>query len=91
MKYLLKHGIIAFFAVLVIANVGIFLSGVNLGGKINHYEIEIKKLHEENIDLEKQVVAQESLSNAASQAAELSFTRTTTPLRLESTRYALNR
>lgn len=79
------------FAGLVAANIYIFMSGVALSDEINHYEDEITRLHQENIDLAKKTYDAESLTYAAEVAGKLEFTQKSTPIYLENMKYALNR
>ena len=91
MKFILKNFIWLFFIGLVIGNVYIFISGIQLGNEVNRYEGEINRLHQENTDLEKKVFEVESLRHTASMAAQLDFTEQSTPLILDNSKYALNR
>lgn len=91
MKNILKKSVYVMFVALVAANIYIFMSGVALSDEINHYEDEISRLHQENIDLAKKAYDAQSLSFAADQAAKLDFTEKSTPIYLENMKYALNR
>ncbi len=83
--------IILLFVVLSAVHVYLFVSGIKLGSEINQFEKETKKLKSENIDLERKLYSVESLSNAASQAAALEFSKKSTPLYLNNLGIALNR
>lgn len=76
------------FVGLMVANIYVFLSGVALGDEINHYEKEITRLHQENLDIEKKVYDAESLNYAASMAAAMDFSKKTTPVYLDNLKYA---
>jgi hypothetical protein len=91
MKILFKNILILLFFILLIANTGIFVSGMHLGDDINRFEDEIKKLDQENTILEKEVYRVESLQYAASLSAKLNFVRQSQPLYFENLKYALNR
>jgi hypothetical protein len=90
MNTLIKSTIWGVFFVLIIANIFTFMKGMSIADEINHFESETKKLHQENIELEKQVYNSDSLQNAASLAAVLKFTKQSTPMYLDNM-YALNR
>lgn len=80
-----------FFVFLLAANIYIFLSGMNLSEKINTYEKETRRLHQENIDLEAKAYEANSLQYAASRAAELDFTKKAEPYFLDNLRVALKK
>ena len=88
---MLRYSMGMVMAVLLTANLFVFVYGVNLGNQISHYEREIKRLKQENTALEKQAIAVGSLDHAASMAAALNFSRRATPVYLESLKYAANR
>lgn len=91
MRNVYKNIVLVVFLTLMVGNMYVFLTGVALGDEINHYEKEITRLHQENLDIEKKVYDSESLNYAASVAAQLNFTKTTTPVYLDNLKYALNR
>ncbi|NTU46728.1 hypothetical protein HGA88_03810 [Candidatus Roizmanbacteria bacterium] len=91
MNAYVKLTIWSIFTFLITANVFIFMSGMSLGDEINKYESKTVQIHQENIDLEKQVYNIDSLSNAATQAVAMNFTKKTSPVYLEQMTYALNR
>jgi hypothetical protein len=69
----------------------IFVSGIVLGNQITHFEQEIKKIHQQNVELDKQTSHLDSLEYAASIAASLDFVKRSTPIVLDNLKYALNR
>ena len=89
MKNLIKSAFIFSFIALAIVNLFIFVSSIKMSEKINFYETETKKLHMQNIELEKNLYESGSLSRIASEAAELSFTKTVEPTYLDKLKYAL--
>lgn len=91
MKQLVKQAIWLLFFALMIANVYVFVSGVKLSDELSHYDSEISRLNQENLELEKRVYSVESLTHAASIAAELNFTNAAPPVYLDEQRFALNR
>ncbi|MCL4375050.1 hypothetical protein M1523_04305 [Patescibacteria group bacterium] len=76
---------------LVVANIYLFVRGMYLGDDISRFETKTQQLQQENIELEKKVLAAESLEHAASVAATLGFTSKSQPYSLESLKYAFNR
>ena len=90
MKKLIKNGVWIVMAVIIIANVFLFLNGLTLGDQISTYEASISKLKEENTDLEKKVFQSQSFTYAASMAAALNYTKKTSPLYIENLVYAKN-
>jgi len=79
------------FAVLLFANVSIFISSMYLGEEINRFDSETKQLSQENLNLEKEVYQVQSLQYAASLSAHLNFTKQSQPVYFENLKYALNR
>ena len=88
MKHLTKFSIWAVFLVLVSANIFVFLNGLKLSDKINHFEKDIKNLHQENLGLENKIYEVDSLQYAASLAAQLDFTQKAQPVFLDNLKYA---
>ncbi len=84
MKYLIWFLLL----LLVILNIGVFISSIRLADEISFFEIETKKLHRENVELEKEISFYDSYQYAASQAAELGFIKKATPVYLENLQYA---
>jgi len=80
-----------FFAILVIGNVYIFVSGIKLSDQINHFESETAKIHQENIELENKIFEITSLQQTASMAATLNFTEKPASIVFENNPYAFNR
>ena len=78
-----KPLIILMFVGLAIANIGIFISSMQLSDKITYYDKESKRLKQENLDLEQKIYEVNSLQKAASAAAELEFTKKAEPNYLE--------
>lgn len=91
MKLLAKQAIWLLFFGLMIANVYVFVSGVQLSDELSRYDSEIAMLNQENLELEKKVYSVESLTHAASLAAELQFINVAPPIYLDEQRFALNR
>lgn len=89
MKNLIKTSFIILFITLAVINIYVFVSGIRLGEKINYYDSETKKLHSENIELEKKLYEASSLNTVASEAAELDFTKKVEPTHLDKLKYAL--
>lgn len=91
MKSLVRNSIgVAFFALLA-ANIYIFLNGIHLADQVTYYEHEVTKLRQENVNLEKHVYKFESITYAASIAAELDYVEAKDPMYLTEPGYALNR
>jgi len=91
MKQLIKYGIWIIMPVLLFANMFIFVSGIVLGNQISHFEKETKKIHQQNVELDRQTSHLDSLDYAASIAASLDFVKRSPPIVLENLKYALNR
>ena len=72
-----------FFLGLIIANVSTFVSSIVLGSKINYYEIETRKLHQQNIELEKKAYQVSSYQSIASEAARLNFVKKVEPMYID--------
>lgn len=88
---LLRYSIWFIFLGLFIANLFVFVYGVNLGTQVSIYEKGIKNLKQENTELERKAYSAASLTHAASMAAQLNFTKTSSPVYLDSLKTALNR
>ena len=91
MKALIKASLLLFFITAAIINAYVFVSGISLSERITNFEQETKKLHAQNIDLEKQVFEDNSLSHIASEAADLEFTKKIEPAHLDNLQYALRK
>ena len=88
----MKKILIYFFLFLLIAgNVYSFVSGIELANEIGTFETESKRIHQENIELEKKATTINSLQYAASIAASLDFVKQAAPIYLNNLTYALNR
>lgn len=68
---------------LVAANIFLFVSSIGIGDRITMFEMDTKKLHEENLTLEKKVSNLTSLEFARKQAEEMDFTKIAAPTFLE--------
>lgn len=79
------------FLVLIVANLYIFVSGMNLGQQISYLERETKRLHKENLSLQKKAYEADSLQFAASVAAQLDFAQKAEPYFLENLGFALKK
>jgi len=88
MKSLTRYSIWVIFLVLVSANIYVFLNSLKLSDEINHFENEIKNLHQENLNIENKIYEVNSLKYAASIASELDFTQKAQPIYLENLKYA---
>jgi len=86
-----KRSVWVIFFILLSINIFIFVHSITLGSEINFYEKEIKKVHQENIELSNKTYEIDSLQYAASMAANLEFTQTAKPFYLEGQKYALNK
>ena len=91
MKKGLKFLIAIVFLSLIIVNLYIFVSGMQLSQKISYFENETRKLQKANIDLEKRVYEIGSLDYAATVAAQLDFTQKAEPYFLENLGFALRK
>lgn len=91
MTYIFKHIVGIAFFVLLFGNIYVFMNGVQLSDKIHFYESEVTKLRRENISLEQQVYKFDSISYAASIAAELDYTDSKEMMYVTNPGYALNR
>lgn len=84
-----KPLIILIFIGLAIANIGIFISSMQLSDKITFYDSETKRLKQENLDLEQKIYEINSLQKASSAAAELDFVKKAQPNYLQNLGIAL--
>ncbi len=89
MKKILKYFIYLSFAILIGANIAIFVKSMYLSQQINLFEKETKRLKQENIELEKEAYRINSLQYASSLAAELGFKKKAEPYFLENLGFAL--
>lgn len=90
MKRLLQYGIWVILPVLILANMFVFVSGIVLGDQIGNFEKESKKIHEQNVALEKKTSHLDSLEYAASVAASLDFVKRSSPIVLDTTPLSKN-
>jgi hypothetical protein len=72
-------------------NVYTFVSGISSGNEINRMEKSIISLRQENQELENKIYSLNSLEHAASAAASMNFINKSTPIYLESLKYARGR
>lgn len=91
MKFIVRHIIWVLFFGLMIANAYVFISGIKLSDELSKFDIEISRLNQENLELEKKLFSYESLNHAASTAAKLNFSNAAPPVYLDEQRFALNR
>lgn len=90
MNKFLKKIILSVFGILLAANVYVFMNGVHLSNNVAYYESQVTKLRKENILLEKQVYKFDSISYAASIAAELQYTPAKNMIYVTKPGFALN-
>ncbi len=90
MKFLIQHSIWIVVVLLFAANIVVFVSGVRLSDEIMHYDSEIKRLRQENMELEKNTFDVGSLQYASSIAAELRYTEKAQPIYLDNLKFARN-
>ncbi|OGK62324.1 hypothetical protein A2334_02115 [Candidatus Roizmanbacteria bacterium RIFOXYB2_FULL_38_10] len=91
MKSIIRQGIYVLFILIAAANLYLFVAGMYLSDDINRFDNSIKKLTQENLQLEKEVYQVESLQYAASLSAHLDFTEKSQPVYFENLKYAFNR
>jgi hypothetical protein len=88
---LIKYAVGLFIVVAISLNIFIFLQGLQLGDQIGKYEVEIAKLKEDNIELEKKLYEAQSYTYASSVAAQFNFVKQTEPIYIDNLFYAQNR
>ena len=91
MKNIVRQLVGLTFLVLLAANVYVFMNGVQLSDKVHYYESEVSKLRNENISLEKTVYKFDSITYAASIAAELEYAEADEKMYVTKPGYAYNR
>lgn len=91
MKKIAKLLIGVLFLVLIAANLYIFVSGMNISQQISYLDQETKRLHKENLSLQKKAYEADSLQFAASVAAQLDFDQKAEPFFLENLGFALRK
>ncbi len=89
MKLLANSAIWFVFFGLMIGNVYVFMQGISLSDQIHQYENGMKKLRQENIELETKIYKVESITYAASLAAELEYNKKSEPVFFDEKKYAL--
>lgn len=72
-----------FFILVLVMNVYLYMSGMQLSNQIHEYETHITQLKKDNLVLEQQRASMQSLSYAKQIAASMSFTKDATPLYIE--------
>jgi hypothetical protein len=75
---------------LMVANIYVFGRGVQLSNEIHEFESEIALIEKENLELETEIYARDSLQYAASISAELDFVKRAQPLYVGEPGYAQN-
>ncbi len=65
---------------LIIVNIALFVSSIKLGDDIAMYEQTTEKIHEQNLELQKEVARFDSFQYAASEAAALNFVQQSAPV-----------
>lgn len=91
MKILFKNIVWFVLFGLIFCNIYIFVSGMSLSEELNHYEKEIKILHQKNSELDRKLSETSSLKYAASMSAMLKIDKKSQPFYIENLKYALNR
>ncbi|OGK37675.1 hypothetical protein A3F03_03430 [Candidatus Roizmanbacteria bacterium RIFCSPHIGHO2_12_FULL_41_11] len=91
MKIVFRPLIFIGFAILIAINIAVFVNGLTLSDELNYYESQITKLRQDSLELEKRVYKYDSVTYAASIAAELDFTFQEQTIYLKTPGYAYNR
>ena len=86
---MLKNTVLITFITLAILNIAIFIKGIKLTTELGFFDKETNKLHQQNLELEKQAYDFDSLQYAASVAASLDFTQKTQLVYLDNLKIAL--
>lgn len=89
MKFLANSAIWFVFFGLMIGNVYVFMQGISLSDQIHNFESDIKNLRQENTELETRIYKIESITFAASLAAELDYNKKSEPVFFGEKKYAL--
>ena len=79
------------FISLAVVNLYTYITQMRFSEKYNVYEGKLKKIKQENMDLEQKAYEADSLKYAASMAAELDFTKKADLIYLENLRYAFKK
>lgn len=90
MKYLKYLAGLTFLALLIV-NIHIFVSTIQLSEDVTELEQSIVSLRKENISLESKLFSVDSHTYAASVAATYDFTKSSQPLYIDNPQYALNK
>ncbi len=80
MKNIFKVGIWLFLGALIIANIAIFVSSLNLSDQTTKYEEQANILHTDNLSLQAKLSSLSSLKFAEDKAVALNFTQKETPI-----------
>lgn len=91
MRDCLKYFVPFILLVLIIANALIIVSGIKLSGEIYHFESQTISVKKQNTELEKKLYNASSFQYAASQAAQLGYTKNAPAYSLSVLEQALNR
>lgn len=91
MKMYFKYFVPCLLLVLIIANALIIVNGIKLSGEIYRFESQTLRIKKQNTDLEKKLYNASSLQFAASQAAQLGYTKNAQAYSLNVLKQALNR
>ena len=89
MKFLANSAIWFVFFGLMIGNVYVFMQGLSLSDQIQMYEKDIQQIRQENTELETKIYKMESITFAASLAAELAYDKKSEPVFFGEKKYAL--
>ncbi len=76
---------------LIIINIGFFISSIKLSDEIANFEQNTRIIHQQNIELQKDLANYDSFQYAASMAAALNFIKPVQPVYLENLKYAMNK
>ncbi|MCX7996742.1 MAG: hypothetical protein N2691_03200 [Patescibacteria group bacterium] len=85
----MKFSIWILFFSLMMGNVYVFVKGVELSDRIHTFESEINMLKQQNSELETKIYKAESITYAASLAAELDYGKKSEPVFFGEKKYAL--
>ncbi len=76
------------FFILIFINIGFFVSSIKLSDEIARFEQNTLVLHQQNIELQKELARYDSFQYAASMAASLDYIKKSTPVYLDNLKYA---
>lgn len=91
MHKLIKYIGAFLFLGLLAVNIHIFVSTIQLSENVTQLEQKITTLRKQNIELESKLFSVDSYSYASSIASSLDFTKSSTPLYIDSNQYAYNK